>query len=187
MTKKRASVIVLSMATAVAGLLTSGTASATSDAASARGAANIERVHPIMVADVVVNGAPASQPAAPAVVPVAPVAAPAPAPVVETPAHTSQTTVVEHEQHNYMSTVAVSALMGGLAGALVGGSLYFLEDNQNHGRRIAYWAAGGVLVGAGVGITQIVVQEDRVDRATASRLPTDPAPTLRLALLNRSF
>jgi hypothetical protein len=187
MTKKRASVIVLSMATAVAGLLTSATASATSDAASTGGAANIERVHPLMVADVVVNGA-AAQPAAPAYVPVAaPVAAPAPAPIVETPAHTSQTTLVEHEQHNYMSTVAVSALMGGVVGALVGGSLYFLSDNQTHGRRIAYWAAGGILVGSAVGVTQIVVQEDRVDRATASRLPTDPAPTFRLALLNRSF
>jgi len=184
MIKKRASVI-LTMATALGGLLAPAMAHATSDAApAARQAARIERVHPLTIADVVVNGAPAAAPApAPAVVPVVP----APAPIVETPAHTSQTTVVEHEQHNYMTTVAVSALMGGVAGVLVGGSLYFLADNREHGTRIGYWAAGGVLVGAVVGVTQVVVQEGRVDRTTAERLPSDPAPTFRLALVNTTF
>jgi hypothetical protein len=86
-----------------------------------------------------------------------------------------------------MATVFVSALMGGLAGGLIGGAIYYLSDDQTHPVRIAYWAAGGVLVGTGVGIAQIMVQESRVDRATASRLPTDPAPTFRLALFQQRF
>ncbi len=145
----------------------------------------VERVQ--LLADVVVNSPPANVPAPaappPAVVPVA-----TPAPVVEAPpVHETRATVVEHEQHNYMTTIAVSALMGGLAGALVGGSIYYLSDHQNHAARIGYWAAGGVLVGGAVGVTQVIVQEGRVDRATASNLPTDPAPTFRLALVNAAF
>jgi hypothetical protein len=153
-------------------------------------AKRIERVQPLQLADVVVNGStPAPPPApAPAVAPVVVQPAQAPAPVVEAPpARQTRTTVIEHEQHNYMTTIFVSALMGGLAGVLVGGSLYYLNDHQSHAARIGYWAAGGVLVGTGVGLTQIIVQEGRVDRATASNLPTDPAPTFRLALVNARF
>jgi hypothetical protein len=132
-------------------------------------------------ADVVVNG---TQQPAPAPVVVEPVPAPVaqPAPVVVPPAPAPvvepaprRTTVVEHENHNYMSTIAVSALMGGVAGVLVGGAIYYLADNQTHPGRILYWGAGGVLVGGAVGVTQLIVQESRVDRATASNLPTDPA------------
>jgi hypothetical protein len=125
--------------------------------------------------------APTAQPVAPAAVPVAA------APVVEEPAR--RTTVVhEDAPHNYMSTIAVSAIMGAVLGALVGGSIYYL-GNQDHAARIGYWAAGGVLVGTAVGLTQVVVQENRADAAVASQshLPTDPAPTYRLALLNLRF
>jgi hypothetical protein len=181
MTKNRASAILFAMVTVTAGALAPATAHATTDGINTT-RAPIARVQPLL-ADVVVNGAPAAAPAAPVVA--APVAAPAP--VVEAPAHTTNATVVEHEQHNYMTTIAVSALMGGVVGVLIGGSLYYLNDNQTHPGRIGYWAAGGVLVGTGVGLTQIVIQESRVERATASNLPTDPAPTLRLALFQKSF
>lgn len=125
--------------------------------------------------------------------------APAPAtPVVETSVAPTQTVVpapgptkVVHAEvegpHNYMTTIAVSALMGAVAGALVGGAVYYLGD-RNNGRNIAYWAAGGVLVGTGVGVAQILVQENQVNRATSlNKLPTDPAPTFRLALLRTTF
>jgi len=50
--------------------------------------------------------------------------------VVESP----RTSHVVHSEvepnHNYMGTVAVSAHMGGLVGALVGGSIYFLGDQK---------------------------------------------------------
>ena len=140
-------------------------------------------------ADVVVNGAqqPAPAPAAPAPVVVQPQPAPvAPvAPVVEPVPH--HTTVVEHDNHSYMGTIAVSALAGAVAGVLVGGAIYYLADNQTHANRILYWGAGGVLVGAGVGVLQVVSEESRLDRATAARLPTDPAPTYRLALYRLHF
>lgn len=98
-----------------------------------------------------------------------------------------KTVVHENEHQNYMSTIAVSALMGAVAGALIGGAIYYLGDNQEHPQRIAYWAAGGVLVGTGVGLVNVMVEESRANRAVASRLPTDPAPTYRLALVNMRF
>jgi hypothetical protein len=141
-------------------------------------------------ADVVVNGS-SNPPPAPAPV-VVPQQQPATNTTVVQPVDSSPaparrtTTVVERENRNYMSTVFVSALMGGLAGALVGGAIYFLVDDQQHAPRIGYWAAGGVLVGTGVGLAQIMVQESRADRAV-SMLPSDPAPTFRLALFRTTF
>jgi len=84
---------------------------------------------------------------------------------------------------NYMGTIAVSAIMGGVTGALIGGAIYYL-GSQTHPYNIAYWAAGGVLVGTGVGLTQILVQENRASNATAFQ---DPAPTYRLALYHTQF
>lgn len=146
-----------------------------------------------MVADNVVvspGGAPAPA-AAPApsqtvVVPQASAPVAQAAPVVEEPSKRTNVHVEAKENNNYMSTIFVSALMGGLAGGLIGGAIYYLGD-QDHAINIAYWAAGGVLVGTGVGITQIMIQESRVSNATASRFPSDPAPTYRLALVNVKF
>lgn len=140
-------------------------------------------VPPLRLAEVEVvnsNPAPAAAPAAPApVVAAAPVAA---APVAVTP----QREVVHHHEGSYMGTIALNALFGALAGGLVGGAIYYLSDNQNHAQRIAYWAAGGVLVGAGVGIVQIAA-DNRTESVAMSRLPHDPAPTYRLALLTTRF
>jgi hypothetical protein len=94
--------------------------------------------------------------------------------------------VIEHENKNYMSTLMVSALSGAVLGALVGAAVYYLADHQTQPRHIIYWAAGGVLVGGGVGLAQILVQESRIDRV-ASRPQADPAPTFRLALFSKSF
>jgi hypothetical protein len=140
----------------------------------------------LLADSVVVTPQGPSAPAAQPVTPVAPAAVPvAAAPVEEAPAR--HTTVVhEDTPHNYMSTIAVSAIMGAVLGALVGGSIYYL-GNQQHAARIGYWAAGGVIVGTAVGFTQVMVQESRADAAVASRFPTDPVPTCRLALLNLRF
>jgi hypothetical protein len=172
----------------MAGLLVPAGAHATTSSTESATNANEspERVQPLMLADVVVNSgqpqAPAPTPA-PAPVVVQPQPASAPAPIIE-PRHT--TTIIEHEPRNYMSTIAVSALMGGVAGVLVGGAIYYLGDNQTHASRILYWGGGGVLVGTAVGIVQVVSEESRLDRATAT-LPTDPAPTYRLALYRLRF
>lgn len=124
---------------------------------------------------------------APAVVPVAAAPVQEQAPVVAAP----QTQHVVHEDvqapHNVMTTITVSALMGGIAGLLVGGAIYYLADNQNHAGRIGIWAAGGVLVGTGVGIVQVAADESRASAAVSQNWKSDPAPTYRLALFRTSF
>jgi hypothetical protein len=124
-------------------------------------------------------------PAPAAVVPVQPVQEQAP--LVAPP----QTQHVVHEDvqapHNVMATITVSALMGGIAGLLVGGSIYYLADNRAHAGRIGIWAAGGVLVGAGVGIVQVAADESRANTAVSQVWSPDPARTFRLALFRTSF
>ena len=125
--------------------------------------------------------------AAPAVVPV-----PAAVPVQEqAPVAAPQTQRVVHEDvqppHNVMTTITVSALMGGIAGLLVGGAIYYLADNQEHAARIGIWAAGGVLVGTGVGIVQVAADESRASTAVSQLWSPDPAPTYRLALFRARF
>ncbi len=129
---------------------------------------------------VVVTPQAGTQPA-PVYQPVQPVAA---APVEAAP---RKTVVTETKPTNYMATIAVSAFMGALAGALIGGAIYYLDD-QRDPQNIAYWAAGGVLVGTGIGVVNVLVQESRADAAVASRrLPSDPAPTFRVALFKAAF
>ncbi len=141
---------------------------------------------------------------------VTPQAAPAPAPA---PAPTQNTTVVpqpaqpappsqnvnvepaaaparhtvhtEHEPKPFMSTIVWSAFLGGVGGALIGGAVYFLDD-QEHPARIGMWAAGGVLVGTTVGIINVATDESRAERAVA-HLPRDPVPTYRISLLQGRF
>jgi hypothetical protein len=123
----------------------------------------------------------AAVPAAP-VAPVQPVAAEPAAPPVRKEVHEDV-----QAPHNAMATIFVSALCGGLAGLLVGGAIYYLSDNQEHATRIAYWAAGGVLVGTGVGIVQVVADESRANQAVSSIWSPDPAHTYRLALFTKHF
>src|SRR5262245_32422867 len=70
-------------------------------------------------------------------------------PVYVAPPPPQRTYVTEARPHNYVATIAISALLGGVAGAVIGGAVYYL-DNQDHAYNIGYWAAGGVLVGTGV-------------------------------------
>ncbi len=130
---------------------------------------NLPVALPLRLADTVVEPAPV---------------APAPAPVVEEPRRTVRTEVVQ-EHHNYMSTLALSAIMGGVLGAVVGAAVYFIDKGE-HARNIAYWTAGGVLVGAGVGLVEVLVEESRTS-AAMSNAPADPAPTLRFALYQHRF
>jgi len=74
-----------------------------------------------------------------------------------------------------------------VAGALIGGAIYFLDTPREHPERIGYWAAGGVLVGTGIGIINVVADENRAERAVANRLPSDPVPTYRVSLLQTHF
>ena len=103
------------------------------------------------------------------------------------PAPARHTVHPQHEPKPYMSTIVWSAFLGGLGGALIGGAVYFLDD-QEHPARIGMWAAGGVLVGTGIGIVNVATDESRAERAVASsRLPRDPVPTYRVSLLQARF
>jgi len=179
------------MAGAVAAILLAATSTAEAKS-TASDSARPATLRMRMVADNVVvspgaAAAPAAAPAPSQTVVVPQASAPAQgAAVVDAPAKRTNVNVDAQQPHNYMTTIFVSALMGGLAGGLIGGAIYYLGD-QDHAVNIAYWAAGGVLVGTGVGVAQLMVQESRVSNATASRFPSDPAPTLRLALVNMKF
>jgi hypothetical protein len=154
-------------------------------------AGDVQVVTPPTAAPPAAAPAPAPSSSTTVVNPVSPIAqAPVtpvePAPVVAPPSKQKVVHADVQEPHNYMATVAVSALMGGLAGLLVGGAIYYLGD-QNNAERIGYWAAGGVLVGTGVGLVQVVVQENRADEAVSLKQQHDPAPTYRLALFRTTF
>jgi len=128
--------------------------------------------------------APAPAPQGPTVnVQPAPVAV-EPAPVVAPP---QRTVVTQENPHNYVATIFVIALLGGIGGALIGGAIYYLDTPREHPARIGYWAAGGVLVGTGIGVINVIADESRAERAISNHLPTDPVPTFKMALLNKSF
>jgi hypothetical protein len=98
--------------------------------------------------------------------------APAQQPVVVEPAAPAapvkqKQVVTETHSENYMVTVAKSVFFGAVAGALVGTAVYFI-DHENHPRNIAYWGAGGALVGGAVGLVQIAVNENRTEQAVSS-------------------
>lgn len=143
--------------------------------AGAAHAGDVEIVNP--------NGAAAPAPPPPAVVPVQPVQEQAP--VVVPPQRTVHEDVTP--PRNAMATIAVSALMGGLAGVLVGGALFYLNDHQEHAGRIGIWAAGGVLVGTGVGVIQVVADESRATAAVSQLWRNDPSTTYRVALYQAHF
>jgi hypothetical protein len=126
---------------------------------------------------------PSGQPAQP-VQPV-PTAQPV-VPVQTAPVAPQRTVVTEAKPRNYVATIAVSALLGGVAGALIGGAIYYLDDQEN-ARNIGYWAAGGVLVGTGIGVINVVADESRAERAIGMRQQKDPAPTYRLSLFRATF
>jgi hypothetical protein len=131
--------------------------------------------------------APAPAPASPTSVnvqPAQPVQPVEQAPVVVPP---HRTVVTEDTSHNYMATITVSALLGAVAGVLIGGAIYVLDTPRDHAERVGYWAAGGVLVGTGIGIINVMSDESRAERAVSQHLPSDPVPTYRLSLLQTRF
>jgi len=167
-----------------------------SSAAFAKVDAGERAVSPVPKASVVADNvvvtpgtnAPAPAPTAPPnqTVNVQPVQAgqPEQAPVYVPP---HKTVVTEDKPHNYMSTIAVSAIMGAVVGALIGGAIYVLDTPREHPERVGYWAAGGVIVGTGVGLINVMADENRSERAVSSRLPSDPVPTYRVSLLQTRF
>lgn len=111
--------------------------------------------------------APAPAPAAASTTVVQPVqqpvaVAPAPSPITK-----NKEVITETHSESYMFTIAKDTFFGAVAGAIVGGAIYFLDRNDIRPVDVAYWASGGALVGAAVGVVEISVNESRNERATS--------------------
>ena len=65
---------------------------------------------------------------------------------------------------NYMLTITRSAFLGALLGAMIGASFYLISQFEISPWTIAYFTAGGVFVGATVGLVEISVRESRINR-----------------------
>ena len=116
-----------------------------------------QTVNPAPAAATTVVQAPAAQPAAPA---------PAPGPTTTT----NKSVTTDTHSDNFMGTIAKNTLYGAVAGGLVGGAVYFLARDTFSPMTVAYWGAGGALVGAAVGIVEVSTRESRNERAVASVL-----------------
>jgi hypothetical protein len=99
----------------------------------------------------------------------------------------ANTVVTESNTGNYVATVAGSALAGGLVGVLIGAAVFWIDGDDQDWTDLGYWAAGGVLLGAGAGVVQVVVQESRANEAVSERRWRQPGRGLRLALVQRRF
>jgi hypothetical protein len=83
---------------------------------------------------------------------------------------TSKQVVTETHEENFMGTIAKNTLYGAVAGALVGGAVYFIARDDVRPVTVAYWASGGALVGAAVGIVEVSTREERNERAVSQVL-----------------
>jgi len=120
----------------------------------------------------VTSSAPAAAPATTVVQsPPAVQVAQAPAPAAPT-STTSKNVNVTAETHseNFMGTIAKNTFFGAVAGALVGGAIYFIDRDNIRPVTVAYWASGGALVGAAVGVVELSMREDRNERAVSKAL-----------------
>lgn len=88
---------------------------------------------------------------------------------------------------NYVKTIFLSALSGALLATMVGAAVYLLDSGDNDWGNLTYWAAGGVLAGAGVGLIQLAVQENRASRAISMPRPALEPQTYKVALLRLRF
>jgi hypothetical protein len=94
-------------------------------------------------------------------------------PVQTAPAQTShrethtQAVTEEKDQGSFMGTVARDTLYGALTGVLVGGAIYFISGQDTRPVTVAYWAAGGAIFGAGVGLVEVMVRQTRRQEAVS--------------------
>lgn len=122
----------------------------------------------------------------------APVAAPAPTVVQAAPAQvqappvvSSKQVVTETHSDNFMATIAKNTFFGALAGGLVGGAIYLLDRDDIRPVTVAYWAAGGALVGTAVGVVELTMREDRNERAVSHLLGPEKRQSVGLAFVPR--
>jgi hypothetical protein len=115
-----------------------------------------------------VNPAPAPAPVVAQPVVAQPVQAAPAAPAAQAPATSSKETRTvseERDQGSFMGTVAKDTLYGALTGVIVGGAIYFISGQDTRPVTVAYWGAGGALFGAGVGLVEVMIRQNRHEEA----------------------
>jgi hypothetical protein len=111
---------------------------------------------------------------------------PAPQQVQVQPAPvTSKQVVTDTHSPSFMATIAKNTFYGAVAGALVGGAIYFIDRDSMRAASIGYWAAGGALVGVGVGAIEVATREDRNERAVSQLLGGPRARRINVAFVPR--
>jgi hypothetical protein len=75
-------------------------------------------------------------------------------PATTTRVKTYDTPVIEEHHRPAMATIAIDALYGGAAGALVGGGIALITDGDHWQRDLMIGAGVGILSGVGIGIVQ---------------------------------
>ena len=90
-----------------------------------------------------------------------------PPPATNTRVRTYDTPVIEEHHRPAMATIAIDALYGGAAGALVGGGIALLSDGDHWQRDLMIGAGAGILAGVGIGIVQAVSDSNDSPRTRA--------------------
>lgn len=83
--------------------------------------------------------------------------------------------------------VTRDAMIGGIFGALLGTAGYFISGRDWSALVIVYSAAGGIVLGAGVGLASVLTREDRNLAASRQYLQRDLPRTAQLQFLNFQF
>jgi hypothetical protein len=82
------------------------------------------------------------------------------APQESTEVHTTREEVrVERGTGDFMGVIARNAFFGALLGGLIGGAGYLLSGRDWSPWNIAYFAAGGVIVGTAAGLVELMIRE----------------------------
>lgn len=96
-------------------------------------------------------------------------------------------TVRTSEGPTFMGTVARNTFAGAMAGLLVGGAIWLLDTPRHDAQNIGYWTAGGALVGAAVGVVQLLADENPTTRLGDRYARRGPAPAYIVPALSVKY
>jgi hypothetical protein len=97
--------------------------------------------------------------------------------------------VVIHSSNGptFMGTVARNTFAGALAGFLVGGAIWLLDTPRHDAQNVGYWTAGGALVGAALGVVQLLADENPRARLGDRYAAAGPSPAFIVPALSLKY
>lgn len=95
--------------------------------------------------------------------------------------------VETYHHHTFMGTVARNALGGALAGLLIGTAVWLLDTPRHDTQNIGFWTAGGALVGAVIGVAQLMGDENPSARLGDRYATTGPATAYLVPALSVKY